>query len=137
MYKRQTIYNGLDRVDFSIDIDWKERGYYKESIPFLRVGFTTALETPQYTYELPMGWLDRKDQGVELPSLRFVNLYEDGYGVSLFNDCKYGFSVEGGRVYMSLVRGSYSPDAMPDKGLVTAKYALRPCSCLLYTSRCV
>ncbi|MGI6113072.1 MAG: alpha-mannosidase [Mahellales bacterium] len=123
-----TIYNGLDRVDFSIDIDWQERGYYKESIPFLRVGFTTALETPQYTYELPMGWLDRKDQGVELPSLRFVNLYENGYGVSLFNDCKHGFSVEGGSVYMSLVRGSYSPDAMPDKGLVTAKYALRPYS---------
>ncbi|HHV98387.1 MAG TPA: hypothetical protein GXX36_02235 [Clostridiaceae bacterium] len=123
-----TVYNGFDRVDFAIDIDWQERGYYKESVPFLRVGFTTSLETPVYTYETPLGWIDRDQQGVDLPSLRFVNLYENGRGVSLYNDCKFGFSVEGGSVYMALVRGSYSPDAMPDCGPTSAKYAIRPYS---------
>lgn len=123
-----TVYNGFDRVDFAIDIDWQERGYYREGIPFLRVGFTTSLSSPVYTYECPLGWIDRKQQGVELPSLRFVNLYEEGNGVSLYNDCKFGFSVEGDSVYMSLVRGSYSPDAMPDCGPISARYAIRPYS---------
>lgn len=121
-----TVYNDFERIDFSIDIDWQEKGYYKESIPFLRVGFTTTLESPEYTYESPMGWLSRKAQGIELPSLRFVNLHEGDYGVSLYNDCKHGFLVEGDSVYMSLIRGSYSPDAMPDLGLTSARYALRP-----------
>ncbi len=123
-----TVYNGFDRIDFAIDIDWHEKGYYKESIPFLRVGFTTALDSPEYTYETPMGWIDRKLQGVELPSIRFVNLYENGKGVSLYNDCKFGYQVEGGSVYMTIVRGSYSPDAVPDEGPISAKYALRPYS---------
>lgn len=121
-----TVYNGFSRVDFQTDVDWHEKGYYQDGVPFLKVGFSAAMSNPKYAYETPMGWIDRQIDGAELPSIRFVNAHEGDYGISLYNDSKYGFSVDGNRMYMSIVRGSYSPDAMPDEGLTSVKYAIQP-----------
>lgn len=121
-----TLYNGLDRVDFTLDADWKELGDNKKGVPFMKVGFTVPIHTPRYVYEIPMGWIERKEQGCELPALRFVSLCDDDFGLNLYNDSKFGFSVEGGSVYMSVVRSAYAPDAKPDFGSISCKYAIQP-----------
>lgn len=54
------------------------------------------------------------------------------WGVSLVNDCKYGFDVrrkDDGRrtrMRMSLLRASYDPDPMPDRGEHEVGYSLYP-----------
>ena len=121
-----TVYNGFDRVDFTLDTDWQELGNNKKGIPFMKVGFTTNITKPRYIYEAPMGWIERHEQNHEVPSLRFVALCDSDFGVNLFNDNKFGFSVDGDSVYMSIVRSSYSPDAVPDKGPISCNYAIHP-----------
>ena len=60
---------------------------------------------------------------------------ETGYGVSLMNDCKYGYSARGHVLGMSLIKCGIYPDYAADQGSHDFTYALYPC--LLYTSRCV
>jgi alpha-mannosidase len=46
--------------------------------------------------------------------------------VTLVNDSKYGFSVEGTTLNMTLLRASIDPDPLPDLGEHTIEYALLP-----------
>lgn len=121
-----TIYHELPRIDFQFDGDWQERGHYSTGVPNLRVGFTSTFANPRMFFEAPMGYVERDRMGCEVPALRYVHLQQGDAGLSLLNDNKFGFAVEGPSVYMSLVRASYSPDALPDVGAIDARYALLP-----------
>lgn len=121
-----TLYEDLDRIDFDIDVDWHEFGHHLTGVPMLKVGFSSDIKDPEYVYEIPMGNLARTISGSELPALRYVAMCGENRGVVLLNDCKHGFYTEGNMLYMTLSRGSYSPDARPDEGRITASYALLP-----------
>ncbi|MCI0493849.1 glycosyl hydrolase-related protein, partial [candidate division KSB1 bacterium] len=47
-------------------------------------------------------------------------------GVSLVNDCKYGCDVDQNVMRLSLLRCSYEPDPVPDKGMHHFAYAILP-----------
>lgn len=121
-----TVYENLDRIDFDIDIDWQEMGHYKTGVPMLKVGLAADMSAPSYTYGMPMGSIGRNIHGQELPGYRYVAMHEEGRSLALLNDCKFGFYAQGNLLYTTMVRGSYSPDAQPDKGQVTASYAIVP-----------
>jgi alpha-mannosidase len=53
-------------------------------------------------------------------------LSEGDYGVSLLNDCKYGYSTQGHILTMSLLRATTHPDPTADEGDHTFTYALYP-----------
>jgi alpha-mannosidase len=57
---------------------------------------------------------------------KFVDYSEYGYGVTLLNDCKYGFSVHGNVMRMSILRSPKSPDAHCDIGEHVLRYAIVP-----------
>ena len=121
-----TLYQDSDRVDFEFQLDWQEMGHYKTGVPVLKVCFSSDIEAPAYIFETPMGSVNRNAQNIEVPAYRYVALADQDRAMALFNDNKHGFRVSGSTIDMSLVRGSYSPDASPDLGEVTGRYAVKP-----------
>jgi alpha-mannosidase len=55
-----------------------------------------------------------------------VSLEEEGGGIALLNDCKYGHDAEGGRVRLTLLRSPTAPDPEADMGFHRFTYALLP-----------
>ncbi len=121
-----TLYQELDRVDMEFALDWRELGHHTTGVPVLKVCFSGDMEAPEYIYETPFGSVKRQIQNAEVPSYRYVALAEEDRALALFNDNKHGFYASGSEIAMTLVRGSYSPDASPDLGEVTGKYAVKP-----------
>ncbi|MFQ6095891.1 MAG: alpha-mannosidase, partial [Candidatus Bathyarchaeia archaeon] len=121
-----SLYRGVPRVDFHTVIDWREVSDEKTDAPMLKVSFTPILGTAKATFEIPFGYIERPSDGKEVPALRWVDLSDEEYGVSLLNDSKYGFDVKGNTVRMTLVRTSYSPDTRPDYGKHEILYSIYP-----------
>ena len=101
----------------------------------LRVSFPTTIDSDKCAYNLPFGHIYRattENNSIERAQFetsgqKFVDLSSDGYGVSLINDCKYGFRNKGSVLDMNLVR---SPKGGPgrniDHGKNTFSYAILP-----------
>lgn len=77
-------------------------------------------------YEIPFGAIHRPNNGQEAPALKWVNYSDCEWGVSLLNDCKYGYNVQGNNVEITLIRSPYEPDLNPDCGKHTFSYCLYP-----------
>ncbi len=62
-----------------------------------------------------------------MPAQRWADLSEaDGQGVTLVNSSKYGHSLEGDSLNLTLLRASNDPDPLPDLGEHVIEYALVP-----------
>ena len=123
-----TLRHGMPRVEFRLRVDWREMGHAERGIPNLRVRFPLAVDDPSPRYEIPFGSIERNlFDGQEVPAQRWVDLSEDdGQGVALVNSSKYGFSLDGDTLSMTLLRASIDPDPLPDIGEHIIEYALVP-----------
>ncbi|MGB9693880.1 MAG: glycoside hydrolase family 38 C-terminal domain-containing protein, partial [Fervidobacterium sp.] len=92
----------------------------------LKVSFTPVLNKSKATFEIPFGYIERIADGAEVPALRWIDVSDDEYGLSLLNDSKYGFDVKGNTIRMTLIRTSYSPDPKPDLGVHEVLYSIYP-----------
>ena len=92
----------------------------------LRVTFTPALQETRATFEVPFAGLERPADGTEVPAQRWADLSDGQYGVSLINDCKYGYDIHGHTMRLTLLRSSTYPDPSADKGFHHYKYSLYP-----------
>ncbi len=100
----------------------------------VKASFAFNLEGKCLTYEIPCGAIERPTQPSsprekakwEVPVLRWGDLSEDGYGVSLLNDAKYGCDFDGDRLRLTLLRGSTWPDPEADLGVHYFTYAIYP-----------
>ncbi len=121
-----SLHKEIPRVDFDTIIDWRESSDDRTEAPMLKVSFTPILRDSKVIYEIPFGYIERPADGTEVPALRWIDLSDGEYGVSLLNNCKYGFDAKGNTIRMTLVRTSYSPDPKPDMGIHRVKYSLYP-----------
>jgi alpha-mannosidase len=124
-----TLRAGMPRLDYRLRVDWREMGSREAGTPHLKVRFPLAVDDPQARYEIPFGSIARDlFEGQEVVAQRWVDLCEgaDGAGVTLANTSKYGFSVEGTTLAMTLLRASIDPDPLPDLGEHEIRYALAP-----------
>ncbi len=62
----------------------------------------------------------------EVAAHRFADLSEQGYGVALLNDGKYGHHALGNELGLSLLRSPVYPDPLADEGRQSFTYALYP-----------
>lgn len=116
------------KVDFETVIDWKERHQ------LLKVGFDVAVLAHHARHEVQYGHVDRPthtntpyDQGMfEVCAHKWTDLSENRYGVALLNDCKYGISVQGSDMRLSLHKGGTHPDPRGDAGIHHVTYSLLP-----------
>jgi alpha-mannosidase len=116
------------RVDFETAINWKEKHR------LLKVGFDVNILAPQARHEIQFGYVERPthdntpfDQGMfEVCNHKWTDLSENRFGVALLNDCKYGISISGSDMRLSLHKGGTHPDPRGDEGFHEAVYALLP-----------
>lgn len=109
-------------------VDWQERHV------LVKAAFPLNLEADYATYEIPCGHIRRptKPQTArekakwEVPALRWADLGDDAYGVSLLNDCKYGYDARSDCLRLTLLRGSTWPDPEADRGGHEFTYAIYP-----------
>jgi alpha-mannosidase len=119
---------GSRRVEFHTTIDWREEH------TLLTVCFPLAVLARTATYEMPFGYAERPTHWstswdrarYEVPGHRWADVSEHGFGVSLLNDCKYGWSCYGSELRLSLLRAPRSPDPEADIGRHEFAYALVP-----------
>jgi alpha-mannosidase len=121
-----SVYREIPRVDFSTIIVWNEVADEKTEAPMLKVSFTPQLGRAKFVSEVPFGHIERVSNGEEVPALRWIDLSDDEYGVSLLNDSRYGFDVKGNTMRMTILRTSYSPDPSPDRGRHEVLYSIYP-----------
>ncbi|HBB36122.1 MAG TPA: alpha-mannosidase [Cyanobacteria bacterium UBA9273] len=119
---------GSPVLQIATTVDWQE------SHVLIKAAFPLNLETNWATYEIACGAIQRPTQPQtpalqakwEVPALRWADLTDQGYGVSLLNDCKYGYDAQCDRVSLTLLRGSCWPDPEADRGIHHFTYALYP-----------
>jgi alpha-mannosidase len=116
------------RVDFRTRVSWREEH------KLLKVAFPVDIVAAKATYEIPFGALERpthrntswEQAKFEVCGHRWADLSEGGYGVSLLNDCKYGYDIHDGVLRLSLLRSPRWPDRYADQGEHEFTYSLYP-----------
>lgn len=119
---------GSRRLEFHCEVDWREKH------KLLKVVFPTTVRSDRATFEMPFGYAERPTHAntaadiaqFEVPGHRWADLSEPGYGVALLTDCKYGYSVHGGVLALSLLRAPTYPDEQCDMGSHQFSYAVVP-----------
>ncbi len=122
------VYAHTARVDFESWIDWRE------DERLLRVYFPVDLNSERATFETQFGAVARSthdntswDQSqFEVPAQKWADLSEEGYGVALLNDSRYGYAVKHGVMSLSLLRAPTYPDPVADRGEHRLVYSLYP-----------
>ena len=116
------LYSGVARVDFALRLDWQERNV------MIKASFPVDARDALAEFEIPYGTVSRPADGTEVPSLKWVDVTDGSgnHGLSLLNDCKYGFDVKDNVLRMSIVHGATAPDPEADRGPQELGYALYP-----------
>ena len=79
-----------DRIDIKTDVDWQSEN------TLLKAAFPFSFAAKEASYDLGLGFIKRgnnTDQAYEVPAQQWADMTaEDGsYGVTIMNDCKYGW----------------------------------------------
>jgi alpha-mannosidase len=122
------LYNGIDRIDFLTDVDWWE------DKTMLKAEFPLMVEDTVATYEIPYGSITRSTKRdtkwnkarFEVSAIRWADVSNNGYGVSLLNNSKYGYDVKDNVMRLSLLRSPKWPDPTADRGEHQIEYSLYP-----------
>ncbi len=126
--QRIVIYSDIPRIDFETWVDWHE----KEKL--LKVAFPVDVNSPTARYEIQFGNVERPTHRntswdfakFEVCAHKWVDLSEADFGVSLMNDCKYGHSVKGSVMRLTLLKSAKKPDPEADMGEHIFTYSLMP-----------
>lgn len=114
------------RVDFDVTVHWRERGSRRTGIPQLKLSFALACGAERVLSEGPFIVNRRPADGQEQVTQKWVDLGGSEFGVTLFNDGRYGFDALGGRARVTLVRGACRPDPESDRGTHRVRLGLEP-----------
>lgn len=116
------------RIDFETYVDWK----FAEQL--LKVHFPVDVHTDEATYDIQFGNVTRKihtntswDQArFEVCAHKWADLSEGEYGVSLMNDCKYGYSMKHQVMTLTLIKSGTHPNQTADQEEHFFTYSLYP-----------
>jgi len=122
------LYEDMPRIDIDMRADWWENHV------LLKVAFPVAIKSNEATYEIPFAYIQRptarntdwEKARFEVSAIRWADLSDETYGVSLLNESKYGCDIEGNVMRLTLLRSPLSPDPMADRGKHSFSYALYP-----------
>jgi len=121
-----TVTAGSPRVDVNMTADWHEKHI------LLKVAMPLAAHNNMATFEIPYGSIERPtarntraEQGkFEVPALHWADISDAHHGLSLLNDCKYGYDAKGNVLRLSLLRSPEWPDPHADEGRHEFTYSL-------------
>ncbi|THZ31164.1 putative alpha-mannosidase I [Aureobasidium pullulans] len=119
---------GRSYVETEAEVDWHE------DMKFLKVEFPTTVTNTEASYETQYGIVRRPTHynttwdmaKFEVCCHKWADLSENGFGVSILNDSKYGFATCGSLMRLSLLRAPKAPDAHADMGKHKIRWAILP-----------
>lgn len=130
------LYAGSRNLEARVSLDWHEH------LKMLKFSFPVDVSSPQATYEIPYAAMERANQGEEDPGQRWIDVSGkrggQSYGLAVVNDAKYGYSVGGNDMRVSVVRGAVYAQHEPrtldpnsdykwmDQGVQTFRMVLMP-----------
>jgi alpha-mannosidase len=131
-----TLYSGSRYLEAKVSLDWHEQ------LKMLKFSFPIDVKSSVATYETPYGNIIRPANGDEEPGQRWIDLSGEDthgtYGLTVFNDAKYGYNVPGNDLRISIVRSAVYAHHRPkvldmqaehiwmDQGLQTFRMVLVP-----------
>ena len=119
---------GSRRLEFHCTVNWQE------AHKVLKVLFPTNIQSMEATYDIQFGALTRPTHfntpydmaKFEVCAHKWADLSEYDFGVSLLTESKYGYSVFGSDMRITLLRSSKLPDSNADMGEHQFSYAIMP-----------
>lgn len=126
--QRFTLEAGSPRLDVRTTVEWHE------DRKLLRALFPTEIRAREATYGIQFGHLKRPTHAdtswdrakFEVCAHRWADVSENGRGLAVLNDGKYGHSCRGGVLGLSLLRSTKFPDPKADMGRHEFTYSLMP-----------
>ena len=123
-----SIYRDLARIDIRNEIDWKQH------LIMLKDHFPVDVHTSTATFDIQYGNVTRSTTDntswdwskFEVCHHKWLDVGEDGYGVSFLNDCKFGVSVRGTDVGLTMLKSPLYPNPDADKEHHTFTYSIFP-----------
>lgn len=121
-------YSMIARVDFKTVIDWNEKNI------LLKAAFPVNVNATRATYEIQYGNIERETHNntswdlakFEVCGHKWADISEGGYGVSLMNDCKYGYDIKDNLMRLTLLKAGTYPNPEADLGIHEFTYSLYP-----------
>jgi alpha-mannosidase len=109
-------------------VDWQE------DYVLVKVAFPLSFAAPSATYEIPMGAIARSTIAetaeakakFEVPAQFWADLSSEDVGLSVLNDCKYGYDAKPSQLRLTLLRSPNWPCPDSDKGIHEFTYRLLP-----------
>lgn len=122
------MYTESPRIDFETEIDWHEQHQ------ILKAAFPVDVNTASATYDIQFGHVTRpthantswEEAKFEVYGHKWVDIADNGYGLSLLNDCKYGFNAEGNTLKLTMLKCGTYPNPEADQGPHVFTYSLIP-----------
>ncbi len=126
--QNMTVYRESRRIDFETTAEWQE------SHRLLKAAFYTNIHVVKAFYDIQFGYVERPTHyntswdmaKFEVCGHKWADISETGYGVSLLNDCKYGYNVYENAMKISLLKSAKYPDSQADMGMHQFTYSLFP-----------
>lgn len=123
--QRIVLWRDANWVDFETTVDWDE------SHKCLKVAFPLDIQSFEAQYDIAYGNMPRpthrtttwEQSKFEVPAHKWADLSDAGFGVSLINDCKYGYDCEWGRMRLTLLRAPKLPN--PESDIYTHTFTYR------------
>ena len=111
------IYSDLERIDVDYKTDWKETHVV------LKADYPVDVNTTKATFDIQFGNIERsttENTKVEFAQFetsmhKWVDLSDNGFGLSVINDCKYGCTVKNGHIMATLLRCQTCPNSVQDR----------------------
>ncbi|MFP4007777.1 MAG: alpha-mannosidase, partial [Spirulinaceae cyanobacterium] len=109
-------------------VDWQEQ------YVMVKAAFPVTVNASQATYEIPCGAIQRPTNPQtpaekakwEVCALQWADLSDGDYGVSLLNNCKYGYDCKPNQIRLTLLRSPQWPHPECDRGIHHFTYTLYP-----------
>ncbi|OXM84223.1 alpha-mannosidase [Paenibacillus rigui] len=122
------VYAHSRRIDFVTEVEWHEQR------KLLKAAFPVQIRSTEATYDIQFGnvkrpthWNTSWDYArFEVAGHQWADLSERGYGVSLLNDCKYGYDIKDHTMRLTLIKSAMVPDPQADQGSHVFTYSLLP-----------
>lgn len=122
------LYHQIPRIDFRTKADWKTHHV------ILKTHFPVDVNTTRASYEIQFGNVERETTNnyswdtakFEACGHKWADLSENSSGISLLNDCKYGYGIKKGEMSLTLIKSGTYPNEDADIGEHEFTYSIYP-----------
>jgi len=115
-------------------LDIRTEVHWHETQVLIKTAFPITVSASYATYEIPYGAIQRPTTPQnsyeaakwEVPALRWADLSQNDFGVSILTDYKHGFDASLNQLRLTLLKAPLWPDPDADRGNHSFRYSLYP-----------